>query len=152
MRSGASASARVTSRFQPAGWRRKFGNWLKNRCRFGWPFLCTERLTKCATGSCRSIAVTTLRHYFRLATTTILDKKQRLTFEYILISDVNDSDEQARLLARHARRLSAKVNLIPYNSVSGLPWTRPSEKRQEKFLSILRSRRHSGDVASRERA
>src|SRR6266487_1109388 len=36
-------------------------------------------------------------------------------------------------------RLSAKVNLIPYNSVSGLPWTRPSEKRQEKFLSILRA-------------
>jgi 23S rRNA (adenine2503-C2)-methyltransferase len=66
-------------------------------------------------------------------------KKQRLTFEYILIADVNDSDEQARLLSRHARRLSAKVNLIPYNKVSGLPWERPSEKRQEKFLSILRA-------------
>jgi 23S rRNA (adenine2503-C2)-methyltransferase len=65
-------------------------------------------------------------------------KKQHLTFEYILIADVNDSDEQARLLARHAHRLAAKVNLIPYNSVSGLPWTRPSENRQEKFLSILR--------------
>jgi 23S rRNA (adenine2503-C2)-methyltransferase len=66
-------------------------------------------------------------------------KKQRLTFEYILIADVNDSDDQARLLSRHARRLSAKVNLIPYNSVPGLPWRRPSEKRQEKFLSILRA-------------
>jgi 23S rRNA (adenine2503-C2)-methyltransferase len=66
-------------------------------------------------------------------------KKQRLTFEYILIADVNDSDEQARLLSRHARRLSAKVNLIPYNNVSGLSWARPSEKRQEKFLSILRA-------------
>ena len=52
---------------------------------------------------------------------------------------MNDSDEQARLLSRHARRLSAKVNLIPYNNVSGLTWTRPSEKRQEKFLSILRA-------------
>jgi 23S rRNA (adenine2503-C2)-methyltransferase len=66
-------------------------------------------------------------------------KKQRLTFEYILIAAVNDSDEQARLLSRHAHRLLAKVNLIPYNRVSGLPWTRPSEKRQEKFLSILRA-------------
>jgi 23S rRNA (adenine2503-C2)-methyltransferase len=66
-------------------------------------------------------------------------KKQRLTFEYILIADVNDSDEQARLLSHHARRLSAKVNLIPYNNVSGLTWARPSEKRQEKFLSILRA-------------
>lgn len=66
-------------------------------------------------------------------------KKQRLTFEYILIRDVNDSDEQARLLSRHAHRLSAKVNLIPYNTVSGLPWTRPSKNRQEKFLSILQA-------------
>jgi 23S rRNA (adenine2503-C2)-methyltransferase len=69
----------------------------------------------------------------------IAHKKQRLTFEYILIADVNDSDEQACLLSRHAHRLSAKVNLIPYNSVSGLPWTRPSESRQEKFLSIVRA-------------
>ena len=67
-------------------------------------------------------------------------KKQRLTFEYILIANVNDSDEQARLLARHAKRLSAKVNLIPYNTVHGLPWTRPSQDRQEAFLSILRDR------------
>jgi 23S rRNA (adenine2503-C2)-methyltransferase len=67
-------------------------------------------------------------------------KKQRITFEYILIADVNDSDEQARLLSRHARRLSAKVNLIPYNSVFGLPWTRPSRDRQEKFRAILRGR------------
>jgi 23S rRNA (adenine2503-C2)-methyltransferase len=66
-------------------------------------------------------------------------KKQRLTFEYILIADVNDSDEQARLLSQHAHRLLAKVNLIPYNSVSGLSWARPSEDRQEEFLSIVRA-------------
>jgi 23S rRNA (adenine2503-C2)-methyltransferase len=65
-------------------------------------------------------------------------KKQQLTFEYILIAGVNDSGEQARLLSRHACRLSAKVNLIPYNSVEGLPWSRPSRSRQEKFLAILR--------------
>lgn len=64
-------------------------------------------------------------------------KKQRLTFEYILIQGINDTDEQARLLARHARRVKAKVNLIPYNTVRGLPWSRPSQDRQEKFLSIL---------------
>src|SRR5256884_5963772 len=67
-------------------------------------------------------------------------KKQRLIFEYILIEGVNDSDEQARLLGRRAKRLSAKVNLIPYNTVHGLPWSRPSKDRQEKFLSILRER------------
>src|SRR5262249_55652739 len=42
-------------------------------------------------------------------------KKQHLTFEYILIANLNDSDEQERLLSCHAHRLSAKVNLIPYN-------------------------------------
>jgi 23S rRNA (adenine2503-C2)-methyltransferase len=67
-------------------------------------------------------------------------KKQRLSFEYILIADVNDSEEQAQILARHAKRLSAKVNLIPYNTVHGLPWSRPSQDRQEEFLSILRQR------------
>jgi len=65
-------------------------------------------------------------------------KKQRLTFEYILIENVNDSEEQAHLLAKHARRLRAKVNLIPYNTVEGLPWSRPSRDRQEKFVAILR--------------
>jgi 23S rRNA (adenine2503-C2)-methyltransferase len=65
-------------------------------------------------------------------------RKQRITFEYILIANVNDSEEQAHPLAQHARRLSAKVNLIPYNIVAGLEWTRPSRNRQEKFLSILR--------------
>ena len=71
-------------------------------------------------------------------------KKQRLTFEYILIADVNDADDQARLLAKHSRRLNAKVNLIPYNTVAGLPWSRPALDRQEKFLSILRT----ADVAA----
>ena len=68
-------------------------------------------------------------------------KKQRLTFEYILIAGVNDSDEQAHILAKHAHRLSAKVNLIPYNTVEGLEWSRPSRNRQENFLSILREQR-----------
>jgi 23S rRNA (adenine2503-C2)-methyltransferase len=66
-------------------------------------------------------------------------RRQRLTFEYILIAGVNDTEEQADFLAQHARRLSAKVNLIPYNNVEGLRWSRPSRNRQEKFLSILRA-------------
>ncbi|MEY2521236.1 MAG: rRNA (adenine2503-C2)-methyltransferase [Verrucomicrobiota bacterium] len=65
-------------------------------------------------------------------------KKQRIYFEYILIAGVNDAEEQAHLLAGHARRLGAKVNLIPYNNVEGLEWSRPSRENQERFLSILR--------------
>jgi 23S rRNA (adenine2503-C2)-methyltransferase len=67
-------------------------------------------------------------------------KKGRLAFEYILIAGINDTDEQARELAKIARRLSAKINLIPYNTVEGLDWSRPSRPRQEKFQSILRER------------
>jgi len=69
-------------------------------------------------------------------------KKQRLSFEYILIANVNDSPDQARRLGRIARRLGAKINLIPYNTVQGLPWSRPSPEQQDRFLSIL----HSSEV------
>jgi 23S rRNA (adenine2503-C2)-methyltransferase len=65
-------------------------------------------------------------------------KKQRIYFEYILISGVNDSEEQAHLLAGHARRIGARINLIPYNTVAGLEWTRPPRETQERFLAIVR--------------
>ena len=65
-------------------------------------------------------------------------KKQYLTFEYILIDQLNDTPEQAHALAVHAKRLRAKVNLIPYNTVEGLPWHRPPRQRQQAFLSILK--------------
>jgi 23S rRNA (adenine2503-C2)-methyltransferase len=66
-------------------------------------------------------------------------KKQRIYFEYILIAGVNDSEEQAHLLAGHARRIGARINLIPYNTVEGLEWSRPSREKQERFLAIVRS-------------
>ena len=79
-------------------------------------------------------------------------KKQRITFEYILIAEVNDSDKQARELAKHAHALDAKLNLIPYNNVEGLDWVRPSPGRQKRFLAVLRAagvratlRREKGD-------
>ncbi|HAM73472.1 MAG TPA: 23S rRNA (adenine(2503)-C(2))-methyltransferase RlmN, partial [Verrucomicrobiales bacterium] len=64
------------------------------------------------------------------------EKKGRMiTLEYILISGVNDGLDQVKPLAQLARRLHAKVNLIPYNKVEGLPWERPSEAAQEAFLA-----------------
>jgi 23S rRNA (adenine2503-C2)-methyltransferase len=66
-------------------------------------------------------------------------KNQKLTLEYILIEGVNDSLEQAAILARHARRLHAKVNLIPYNTVDGLEWKRPSDTRCRAFRDILKN-------------
>ena len=66
-------------------------------------------------------------------------KGQRITFEYILIDQVNDQLDQAIELARLARRLEAKVNLIPYNTVQGLSWKRPSQTRQQTFYRALRN-------------
>lgn len=66
------------------------------------------------------------------------EKRGRMiTFEYILIAGVNDSLDQVKPLAALARRLNAKVNLIPYNPVEGLPWERPDEAAQEEFLQAL---------------
>lgn len=64
-----------------------------------------------------------------------------ITLEFILIEDVNDSPEQARKLAEIAHELHAHVNLIPYNTVEGLPWRRPSGNRRMQFLKILQERR-----------
>jgi 23S rRNA (adenine2503-C2)-methyltransferase len=64
-------------------------------------------------------------------------KKQRITLEYILIEHLNVQPEHAEALARVATRLKAKVNLIPYNRVAGLPWKRPSEARQQRFYQDL---------------
>ena len=67
------------------------------------------------------------------------DKHGRMiTLEFILIEDVNDSLEQAEKLRDIALDLHAHVNLIPYNTVEGLPWKRPSLTRQDRFAEILR--------------
>ena len=60
-----------------------------------------------------------------------------VTLEFILIAEVNDSLDQAGKLRDIAHDLHAHVNLIPYNTVEGLPWKRPSLARQEKFARVL---------------
>ena len=64
-------------------------------------------------------------------------KGKMITLEYILIEGVNDGLGQTKPLAQLAKKLNAKVNLIPYNKVEDLPWTRPSEEVQEAFLAAL---------------
>ena len=68
-------------------------------------------------------------------------KDRMIIFEYILIAGVNDSPDQARSLAALARRLFAKVNLIPYNKVEGLSWEQPSREVQGKFLAALKKQK-----------
>ncbi|MGC3959539.1 MAG: 23S rRNA (adenine(2503)-C(2))-methyltransferase RlmN [Verrucomicrobiota bacterium] len=64
-----------------------------------------------------------------------------VTFEYILIAGVNDNLDQVKPLAALARRLNAKVNLIPYNTVEGLPWVRPEDDVCEQFAAALRAQK-----------
>ncbi len=64
-------------------------------------------------------------------------KGRMITLEYILIAGVNDGLDQTQPLAELAHRLNAKVNLIPYNKVEGLPWERPAEPVQDAFLAAL---------------
>lgn len=67
------------------------------------------------------------------------------TIEYCMLAGVNDTDEQARLLADLMQDFRGHVNLIPYNSigagVSGAIYARPSPQRLTAFLSILRGRK-----------
>jgi len=67
-------------------------------------------------------------------------KGRMITLEYILIAGVNDGLDQVAPLAQLADRLNAKVNLIPYNKVEGLPWERPTEEAQDAFLHALEER------------
>ena len=64
-------------------------------------------------------------------------RRKMITLEYILIDGVNDDPVQATMLAAHARRLRAKVNLIPYNKVDGLEWKRPPDNRIRTFLQTV---------------
>lgn len=67
------------------------------------------------------------------------------TIEYCMLAGVNDSDDQANLLADLMENFRAHVNLIPYNSigvgVSGKSYERSSEQRMGEFISVLRKRK-----------
>ena len=67
---------------------------------------------------------------------------ERFTFEYVMLSGVNDSEEHARQLANLLNRhgLKAKVNLIPHNPADPLPYQPSNEQTVERFKSILESK------------
>ena len=65
-------------------------------------------------------------------------KGKMITLEYILIAGVNDDRAQVAPLAALARRLHAKVNLIPYNAVEGLEWRRTPDRECQAFAEALR--------------
>ena len=66
-----------------------------------------------------------------------LRNRERLTFEYVLLGDVNDDDTHARELAELIRGLRAKVNLIALNPGPELPFSTPSDERVLAFQNVL---------------
>jgi 23S rRNA (adenine2503-C2)-methyltransferase len=62
---------------------------------------------------------------------------RRITFEYVLLKDVNDSVEDARRLAKILRPIKAKINLIPFNSHPGCRYQRPDEDTILQFQNTL---------------
>jgi 23S rRNA (adenine2503-C2)-methyltransferase len=65
------------------------------------------------------------------------DSRRRVTFEYVLLSGVNDSDAHARTLVRILERVPAKVNLIPFNPFPDTRYRRSSPERIQRFFEIL---------------
>ena len=62
---------------------------------------------------------------------------ERITFEYVMLKDVNDSDEDARRLVQLIKGIPAKINLIPFNEWPGAPYERSDWARIEAFADII---------------
>ena len=66
-----------------------------------------------------------------------LSNARRITWEYVMLDGVNDSDEDARALIRLIRGIPSKINLIPFNPWPGTEYTCSSPERIERFASIV---------------
>ncbi|MDA7951439.1 MAG: 23S rRNA (adenine(2503)-C(2))-methyltransferase RlmN [Pirellulaceae bacterium] len=63
--------------------------------------------------------------------------RRQITFEYVLLSDINDHTSHAKELVSILRPRNAMLNVIPYNPVAGLPYQSPSKQRLAHFKGIL---------------
>jgi len=74
-----------------------------------------------------------------LASYPKVSNSERITFEYVMLDGVNDSDEDAHRLINHIKRhkIPAKINLIPFNEWPGAPYKRSSNNRIRAFANII---------------
>ncbi len=68
-----------------------------------------------------------------------LRNREKLTFEYVLLEGVNDSERNARELVELVRGLDARINLIAFNPGPGVEFRTPAQERVERFQNILRT-------------
>ncbi len=64
-------------------------------------------------------------------------ERERISLEYVLLAGVNDGEGDARKVARFARGLKVKVNLIPYNGGPGAPFGRSGAEAVKRFQAVL---------------
>ncbi|MFH1700664.1 MAG: 23S rRNA (adenine(2503)-C(2))-methyltransferase RlmN [Candidatus Zixiibacteriota bacterium] len=62
---------------------------------------------------------------------------RRVTFEYILIKDINDSDRHAIDLSKLIRGVPCKINILAFNPIAGCPWEAPGSEAVDRFAKIL---------------
>ena len=65
-----------------------------------------------------------------------LQSKKKITFEYVMLSNINDNIDDAKALIRKLSSINCKLNLIPYNEING-DYRRPSNEKIDNFLKIL---------------
>ena len=87
-----------------------------------------------------AVLLAALREYPRLS------NSERITFEYVMLRDVNDSDEDARRLVDLIRGIPAKINLIPFNEWPGAVYGRSAPERIERFAAIVRRAGYASPV------
>ncbi len=75
-----------------------------------------------------------------------LSNSERITFEYVMLKDVNDSDEDARRLVKLISGIPAKINLIPFNPWPGSPYERSSRNRIERFGDIVNNAGYASPI------
>lgn len=75
-----------------------------------------------------------------------LSNAERITFEYVMLKDVNDSDADARRLVSLIAGIPAKINLIPFNPWPGAPYERSSPERIESFAAIVNKAGYASPV------
>ena len=80
-------------------------------------------------------------------------RRNRITFEYVLLAGVNDTPEDARRLVRLLADMKAKVNLLPLNAAPGIPYERPDEATRQPVRADARAARPAcvGEEESRPR-
>jgi 23S rRNA (adenine2503-C2)-methyltransferase len=66
-----------------------------------------------------------------------VSNSERITFEYVMLDGINDSDDDARRLVKLIEGIPAKINLIPFNEWPGAPYRRSSNNRIRAFAEIL---------------